>query len=102
MIKYILILFLTLSLSARENSEKYYQDIIAEKLSGKTEHVLEDKTRVDILTKSEAIEVMTELSDLFDDIEFDNKEIKLIIGDLCTSRDIIHRDLNNFNCISRD
>ncbi|OPX26860.1 MAG: hypothetical protein B1H07_03365 [Campylobacteraceae bacterium 4484_166] len=42
--------------SAKKN-EKYYQNIFCKKLSGRTEVVLDDKTRVDCLTDIYAIEV---------------------------------------------
>jgi hypothetical protein len=55
--KYLLIMILSFSLHARENPEAFYQDLVAKELKGKTEVVLKDKTRVDILTTSHAIEV---------------------------------------------
>lgn len=44
---------------------------------------------------TEAIEALSQLSVMFDDIDFNNKEIKSVIGDLCTAREHINRDLNN-------
>jgi len=40
-----------------KKNEKYYQTIMCNKLGGKIEYVLFDKTRVDCLTKKYAIEV---------------------------------------------
>lgn len=42
--------------SKRINQEKHYQSIICDKLNGKIEYRLEDKTRIDCLTKKYAIE----------------------------------------------
>lgn len=41
----------------RINKEVYYQDYFANEINGKTEYVLFDRTRVDILTFEYAIEV---------------------------------------------
>jgi len=52
----IIILFiLPIDLYAKKN-EKYYQTIHCNKLNGKIEYRLEDKTRIDCLTKNKAIE----------------------------------------------
>jgi len=40
-----------------QNPEKYYQNVIAKQLGGQTEFLLDDNTRIDILTDDEAIEV---------------------------------------------
>ena len=48
-----------------------------------------------IIKFTEAIAALSELSVMFDDIDFDNKELKNTIGDLCTAREHIHRDLNS-------
>ena len=57
--KYILALaLLVLSLNAKHlHYEKYYQKIFCNKMGGEIEYVLSDKTRVDCLTSSYAIEV---------------------------------------------
>lgn len=39
-----------------KQKEKYYQDTHCEELKGKTEYKLEDKTRIDCLTDTKAIE----------------------------------------------
>lgn len=52
-----LVFFLSISINARENTERYYQEICGRELDGKLEVRLEDRTRVDILTKDLAIEV---------------------------------------------
>lgn len=53
-----LILIITLSLQAKNlHKESYYQKIFCDKLGGKTEVVLSDRTRVDCLTDKYAIEV---------------------------------------------
>ena len=56
----LLITFILLSASVFSQTrqrEKYYQDKFAEVIKGTTEFVLEDKTRVDIITETHAIEV---------------------------------------------
>ena len=40
-----------------QKNEAYYQHIAAKQLGGKTEHILPDRTRIDILTDKESIEV---------------------------------------------
>jgi len=44
------------SIAEAKQKEKYYQDMHCEKLKGKTEYRLENKTRIDCLTNTEAIE----------------------------------------------
>jgi len=52
------IAILVLSLQAKHlHKEKYYQTIICNKFKGQMEYVLPDKTRVDCLTKTYAIEI---------------------------------------------
>jgi len=53
----MLILFSVSVFSQIRQREKYYQDEFAEYIKGITEVVLEDKTRVDIITETHAIEV---------------------------------------------
>jgi hypothetical protein len=48
-----------------------------------------------IIKFTEAIASLSELSVMFDDVDFENKEIKAVIGDLCTAREHVHRDLNS-------
>ncbi len=56
--KYILLLcLLPLSVFCRDNTEKHYQEIIAKQLSAQMEVQLPDRTRIDILTKTHAIEI---------------------------------------------
>jgi hypothetical protein len=58
MIKIYLFAFFILFISSVEaENEAYYQDICAKILNGKTEVVMSDKTRVDILTEGVAFEV---------------------------------------------
>ena len=44
-------------IQAHIHSERYYQNIIAQKLNGTTEVILSDKTRIDIETTKDVIEV---------------------------------------------
>jgi len=53
----MILLLLTLTTFARENHERYYQEISAKQLVGEMEVIQEDSTRVDIVTKTHAIEV---------------------------------------------
>jgi CRISPR/Cas system-associated protein Cas10 (large subunit of type III CRISPR-Cas system) len=56
--KYIIILcLLPLSVFCRDNTEKHYQEIIAKQLSAQMEVQLPDRTRIDILTKTHAMEI---------------------------------------------
>ena len=58
MLKYTLLIALTLSLQAKhKHPESYYRDILCASLQGKSEYYLPDKTRVDCLTDFYAIEV---------------------------------------------
>lgn len=52
-----LILFSVSVFSQIKQREKYYQNKFAEVIKGETEVVLEDRTRVDIVTKTHVIEV---------------------------------------------
>lgn len=54
---YVFLLLITVSFTPNRKPEKYYQNKFAEIMKGRTELVLEDRTRVDILTDSFAIEV---------------------------------------------
>ena len=59
MVKIILILLLIASFSFQANAKKkesYYQNIHCDNLGGKAEHRLEDRTRIDCLTDTKAIE----------------------------------------------
>ena len=51
------ILFIGCSNKSVKHNEKYYQTQLCEKLNGKMEYVLKDRTRVDCLTSEYAIEV---------------------------------------------
>ena len=53
----IMLLLLPIFFNARLHYEKVYQNKVAEMMDGNTETVLEDGTRVDILTDDYAIEV---------------------------------------------
>lgn len=61
--KYVLLLIIIFysiflcSAQKRLNKEVYYQNAFAKIINGKTEYVLDDKTRVDILTDKYAFEV---------------------------------------------
>lgn len=52
-----LLLLISLTAFSQKKHEKYYQSIIAERMHAKTEIVLDDKTRADIVTDTFAIEV---------------------------------------------
>ena len=54
--KYILLLLISFQVMARENVEKYYQDMWCTLDVGETEYILPDKARVDCLTDTHAIE----------------------------------------------
>ena len=53
----ILLILFGIQVQARLHPEKYYQDAFAEISGGKTEYVLHNRTRVDILTDKYSIEV---------------------------------------------
>jgi hypothetical protein len=55
----VFILVLIVSCSSRKTiyNERYYQSKLCEKLNGKMEYILRDRTRVDCLTDEYAIEV---------------------------------------------
>jgi len=53
----ILLLLLTITVFSQKQHEKYYQKRFAEYIHGKTEIVLDDRTRADIVTDTFAIEV---------------------------------------------
>lgn len=54
----ILLIFITPFVNAKRfNYEKVYQKYFAEYINGKIEYVLQDKTRIDVLTNEYAIEV---------------------------------------------
>jgi len=53
----MLVLFSVSMFSQTKESEKYYQLAFADIVDGKTEVVLSDRTRVDVLTETHAIEV---------------------------------------------
>ena len=56
--KLLLILLLGIALQAKNlHKESYYQNIFCDKMGGKTEVVLKDRTRIDCLTDKYAIEV---------------------------------------------
>ena len=62
MIRFILILFFSLSLigcsyTSKKYNEKHYQTVLCDELKGEMEFVLQDRTRVDCLTDKYAIEV---------------------------------------------
>lgn len=58
MIKLICCIVLVSTLSAKHlHSERFYQEIFCDKIKGKTEVVLSDKSRIDCLTDEHAIEV---------------------------------------------
>ena len=53
----LLIIMFSLSLQAKHlHKEAYYQTIVCNKMNGVKEYILSDKTRVDCLTKTYAIE----------------------------------------------
>ena len=59
MIKPFIIFVFTMfvvTIAEAKQKEKYYQDMHCEELKGKTEYRLEDKTRIDCLTDTKAIE----------------------------------------------
>ncbi len=53
----LLFLFLIFSLLSAKQSERYYQTQYADKIGGRTEVVMKDGTRCDIVTSTHAIEV---------------------------------------------
>lgn len=53
----VVIFFVGCSTSQVKHNEKYYQTKLCDKLNGKMEYVLRDRTRVDCLTDDYAIEV---------------------------------------------
>lgn len=53
----LLLLFVSLTAFSQKQREEYYQKLAAEHLQGKTEVVLDDRTRADIVTDTFAIEV---------------------------------------------
>ena len=54
----LMLLVVNTTLQAKHlHKEKYYQNIICNKFKGQTEYTLKDKTRVDCLTSTLAIEV---------------------------------------------
>ena len=53
----LLLLFLTFSLLSAKQSERHYQTQYAIKIGGKTEVVMKDGSRCDIVTRTHAIEV---------------------------------------------
>ena len=56
--KLLLILLLGIALQAKHtHKESYYQNIFCDKMGGKAEVVLKDRTRIDCLTDKYAIEV---------------------------------------------
>ena len=57
-IKLLIILLLSISLNAKHlHKEKFYQNIFCKKINGVTEYVLNDRSRVDCLTSTYALEV---------------------------------------------
>ena len=54
---FIILILISIICSGQKQREKYYQDRFAEIIHGEKEVVLDDKTRVDIVTDSFAIEV---------------------------------------------
>jgi len=54
---YIFAILVIFSSSIKAENERFYQEICAKFLNGKMEVVMSDKTRVDIVTKDQAIEV---------------------------------------------
>ena len=58
MLKLLLLAAIALSLQAKhKHPESYYQKIFCDKMGGVMEYPLDDKTRVDCLTKTHAIEI---------------------------------------------
>jgi hypothetical protein len=57
--KFLTLILLLVSLTAfsQKQHEKFYQNIAAERMHGRTEVVLDDRTRADIVTDTFAIEV---------------------------------------------
>lgn len=56
--KFLMLILITLTLNAKHlQHEQVYQKIFCDKMNGQAEYVLDDKTRVDCLTHSYAIEV---------------------------------------------
>ena len=53
----LLLMLVSLTAFSQKQHEKYYQNKVAERIHGKTEIVLDDKTRADIVTDTFAIEV---------------------------------------------
>jgi hypothetical protein len=53
----LLLLFVSLTAFSQKKHEKYYQNLTAERMHAKTEVVLNDRTRADIVTDTFAIEV---------------------------------------------
>ena len=53
----ISLLFISCSYTGKNYHEKHYQTLLCDKLDGKMEYVLKDRTRVDCLTDEYAIEV---------------------------------------------
>jgi hypothetical protein len=53
----LLLMFVSLTAFSQKQHEKYYQNIAAERMHGRTEVVLEDRSRADIVTDTFAIEV---------------------------------------------
>ena len=53
----VLLLILASSLLSAKQSERYYQTQYADKIGGRTEVVMKDGTRCDIVTSTHAIEV---------------------------------------------
>ena len=51
------LLFIGCSHTQKKYNERHYQTLLCDKLDGKMEYVLKDKTRVDCLTDEYAIEV---------------------------------------------
>lgn len=53
----LLLMFISLTAFSQKQHEKYYQNVAAERMHGRTEVVLVDRSRVDIVTDTFAIEV---------------------------------------------
>ena len=53
----LLFLFISMTAFSQKQREEYYQKLAAEHLHGRTEVVLDDRTRADIVTDTFAIEV---------------------------------------------
>lgn len=53
----VLLVFVSCSDATKKYNEHYYQSLLCNKLDGKMEYVLQDRTRVDCLTDEYAIEV---------------------------------------------